>query len=80
MGSGFRKWAFSFLEALEMVEMATGYLWAERVKVNKLGEYLDKESTASDYFRQNVAAWWSITPHLEFILKEMYKIFSYGDS
>lgn len=25
LGSGFREWAFSFLEALEMAEMATGY-------------------------------------------------------
>lgn len=57
LGSGFREWAFSFLEALEMAEVATGYRWAVCVKVNKLGEHLDKDSTASDYFRQNVAAW-----------------------
>ena len=75
MGCGFREWAFSFLEALKMAEMATGYRWAERVKVKKLGEYLEKDSTASDYFRQNVATWWAIAPHLEFILIEMYKIF-----
>ncbi|CAI5741147.1 unnamed protein product [Hyaloperonospora brassicae] len=55
--------------------MFTGYRWAERVKVNKLGEYLKKKSTASDYFRQNVVTWWAIAPHLEFILEEMYKIF-----
>ena len=55
--------------------MTTGYLLVELVKVNKLGEYLEKDSTASDYFRQNVATWWAIAPHLEFILEEMYKIF-----
>ena len=36
---------------------------------------MEKDSTASDYFRQNVAAWLAIAPHLEFILEEMYKIF-----
>ena len=58
-----------------MAEMATGYRWVERVNVNKLGEYLEKDSTVSDYFRQNVATWWAIAPQLEFILEEMYKIF-----
>ena len=75
LGSGFREWAFSFLEALDMEEMATKYRWAGRVKVNKLGDHLEKDSTASDYFRQNVATWWAIAPQLEFILEEMYKIF-----
>ena len=75
LGSGFREWAFSFLESLEMAGMSTGYRWAGRVKVNKLGEYLEKDSTVSDYFRQNVATWWAIAPQLEFILEEMYKIF-----
>ena len=75
LGSGFREWAFSFLEALDMEEMATKYRWAGRVKVNKLGDHLEKDSTASDYFRQNVATWWIIAPHFEFILEEMYKIF-----
>ena len=75
LGSGFREWAFSFLEALEMAGMSTGYRWAGRVKVNKLGEYLENDSTASDYFRPNVVTWWAIAPHLEFILEELYKIF-----
>ncbi|TDH67288.1 hypothetical protein CCR75_000439 [Bremia lactucae] len=48
LGSGFREWAYSFLEALKMAEMATGYRWAERVKVNKLGEYLQRDSSAAD--------------------------------
>ena len=58
-----------------MAEMVTGYRWVERVKMNKLGEYLEKDSTVSDYFRQNVTTWWAIAPQLEFILEEMYKIF-----
>ncbi|TDH70796.1 hypothetical protein CCR75_001146 [Bremia lactucae] len=55
--------------------MATGYRWAELVKVNKLGEYLQRESSAADYFRQNVSTWWTINPQLTYMLDEMYKAF-----
>uniref|UniRef100_M4B2R4 RxLR effector candidate protein n=1 Tax=Hyaloperonospora arabidopsidis (strain Emoy2) TaxID=559515 RepID=M4B2R4_HYAAE len=48
--------------------MATGYRWAERVKVNNLGEYLQRDSSAADYFRQNVATWWAINPQLTYML------------
>ena len=37
LGITFRELAYTFLEALEMAEMDTGYRWAERIKVNKLG-------------------------------------------
>ena len=43
--------------------------------MNKLVEYLDKKSAASDYFRQNMGNLVAyFTPHLEFILEEMCKI------
>ena len=57
LGSSFRNLAYSFLEALEMAEMATGYRWVERVNVNELGEYLQRDSSTADYFRQNLASW-----------------------
>ncbi|TDH67935.1 hypothetical protein CCR75_008194 [Bremia lactucae] len=75
LGSGFREWAYSSFEALKMAEMATGYHWSERVKVNKLGEYLQRDSSVADYFRQNVATWWKINPQLTYMLNEMYKAF-----
>ncbi|TDH65851.1 hypothetical protein CCR75_003901 [Bremia lactucae] len=55
--------------------MVTGYRWAKRVKVNKLGEYLQRDSSAADYFRQNIATWWTINPQLTYMLDEMYKAF-----
>ena len=58
-----------------MEEMATGYRWADRVKVNSLGEYLDKASTKCFSFHFNVPTWGSISPHLDFILEEIYNIF-----
>ena len=48
-----------------MKEIKNGYRWAERVEVNKLEEYLYKESTALDYLRKNVATGWSILPNLK---------------
>uniref|UniRef100_M4BPN1 RxLR effector candidate protein n=1 Tax=Hyaloperonospora arabidopsidis (strain Emoy2) TaxID=559515 RepID=M4BPN1_HYAAE len=74
LGSGYREWAFRFLEALEMAEMATGYRWAERVKVNKLGEFLQRDSSAADYFCQNVATRWAINPQLTYMLDEMFNV------
>ncbi|TDH68145.1 uncharacterized protein CCR75_009791 [Bremia lactucae] len=42
LGIGFREWSNSFLEALEMAEFASEFQWAGRVKVNKLGDFLEK--------------------------------------
>lgn len=36
LGSGFRHRALLFIEAIEMVELACGYQWIQRMKVNKL--------------------------------------------
>ncbi|KAE9042893.1 hypothetical protein PR002_g3671 [Phytophthora rubi] len=73
LGSGFEQWALLFIEQVEMAELAHGYRWAERAKVNKFAEHL--RGRAEKYFQQHVQRWWGTQPNLWFIMEQMNAAF-----
>ena len=64
-----------FLEAIEMDEIQSQFAWGERLKVNKLGEYMAPNSVAAAYFQSNVRTWWAVNPTLYQALDQLYQAF-----
>ncbi|KAJ0392444.1 hypothetical protein ATCC90586_011206 [Pythium insidiosum] len=75
LGSGFKQWGFTFLEAIEMAELQSQFTWSERLKVHKLGEYMEPMSVAATYYQANVWVWWAENPTLYHALDQMYQAF-----
>ncbi|GMF36918.1 unnamed protein product [Phytophthora fragariaefolia] len=62
LGSGFEQWPLLFIEQVEMAEIACGYEWPERFKVNKFGQHL--RGKAELFFQQHIMRWWNTQPTL----------------
>ena len=48
LGSGFMHWARGFRDEIKMAQQACGYLWAEKLKISKLGGCL--RGKAEEFF------------------------------
>eukprot|EP00644_Phytophthora_capsici_P014705 jgi/Phyca11/128756/e_gw1.78.100.1 len=73
LGAGFEQWALLLIEQVEMAEMAYGYRWTERTKVNKFAEHL--RGKAEKYFHQHVQRWWTKQPNIWFVMERMNAAF-----
>ena len=73
LGTDFASWGKNFIRAIARAEMACGYQWAEDVKVEVLGNYL--EGPAERYFNAQVDKWWDQGPALWFILERLNDAF-----
>uniref|UniRef100_A0AAV1TSE8 Uncharacterized protein n=1 Tax=Peronospora matthiolae TaxID=2874970 RepID=A0AAV1TSE8_9STRA len=58
-----------------MVEIQSQLAWGERLKVNKLGEYMAPNSVAAAYFRFNVRTCWTVNPTLYHALDQLDQTF-----
>jgi hypothetical protein len=70
LGTGFRQWALLFLESVEMAELACGYPWIERVKVNKLQQHLAGKPLR--FFQANIEQWWAREATLSYALDQLW--------
>ncbi|KAE8895632.1 hypothetical protein PF003_g20123 [Phytophthora fragariae] len=66
LGSGFEQWSMLLIEQVKMADLALGYRWAERAKVNKFAEHLRGRTEKS--FQQHGQRWWGTQPNLWFIM------------